>query len=126
LALSIEEVDENKPTYDLEDRTLEFAQQVRWLVKRLPKTIGNLEDGKQVVRSSGSVGSNYIEANEALGNKDFLMHIKISRKESKESHYWLRLLDVEDCPELEKKRSDLQQEAFELTRIFGAIYRKRS
>ncbi len=45
----------NPKQYDLEDRTLEFAKRVRALVKKLPRTIGNIEDGKQVVRSSGSV-----------------------------------------------------------------------
>jgi four helix bundle protein len=119
------QLSENKPVFDLEDRTFQFAQRVRLLVKRLPKTLGNIEDGKQVVRSSGSVGANYIEANESLGDKDFLMRIKISRKESKESHYWLRLLDVEGRPELEQERCPLVQEALELTLIFGAIYRKR-
>ena len=49
--------------YDLEDRTFDFANDVRAFVKRIPKTVANLEDVKQVVRSSGSVGANYIEAN---------------------------------------------------------------
>src|SRR4051794_12585937 len=80
--------------YDLEERTFLFAKAVRALVKKLPRTIGNIEDARQLVRSSGSVGANYIEANESLGKKDFLMHIKISRKEAKESRYWLRLIDT--------------------------------
>jgi len=82
--------------YDLEERTYEFARCVRAFVKRLPRTIRNTEDVKQVVRSSGSVGANYIEANEALGKKDFRMRIRISRKESKETRYWLRLEFVSD------------------------------
>lgn len=48
-------------------------------MKKLRKTIGNIEDGKQLVKSSGSVGANYIEANEALSKKDFIMRIKICR-----------------------------------------------
>jgi four helix bundle protein len=88
--------------------------------------VSNFEDGKQVIKSSGSVGANYIEANESLGNKDFLLHIKISRKEAKESHYWLRLLDLDAKPEFEPERQALLQEADELTRIFGAIVRKKS
>jgi len=58
----------------------------------LPKTIANIEDGKQLIKSSGSTGANYREANESLSKKDFLMRIKISRKEAKESAYWLRLI----------------------------------
>lgn len=75
----------SKPIYDLEERTLRFAIAVRKFIKTLPKTIGNIEDAKQVVRSSGSIGANYIEANESLGKKDKLMRMKISRKECKES-----------------------------------------
>ena len=76
---------EKTKRYDLEERTLEFAKRVRKYVRQLPKTTSNGEDGKQVIRSSGSVGGNYIEANEALSKKDFSMRIKICRKESKES-----------------------------------------
>jgi len=70
--------------YDLEDRTLVFAKNLRAFVKKLPKTISNIEDIKQLVRASGSVGANYIEANEALSKKDFRMRIKICRKEATE------------------------------------------
>ena len=73
----------NPKQYDLEDRTLEFAKRVRALVKKLPRTIGNIEDGKQVVRASESVGVNYIEANESLSKKDFVMRIKSVVKKQK-------------------------------------------
>ena len=68
----------DKHPYDLEDRTYEFARRVRAFVRRLPRTVCNTEDVKQVVRSSGSVGANYIEANEALSKKDFRMRIRVS------------------------------------------------
>ena len=90
----------------------------------MPRTIGNLEDGKQAIRASGSPGANYIEANEALSKKDFLKHIKECRKESKESRYWLRLLDTEGKPPLDAERERLRQEAKELVLIFAAIIRK--
>ena len=70
----------NKKPYDLEERTYQFAKEVRLFIKTLEKTIANIEDSKQVVRSSGSVGSNYIEANESISKKDFLYRIKICRK----------------------------------------------
>ena len=95
---------QNSKVYDPEGRTLEFAERVRVFVKRLRKTTGNYEDGKQLIRASGPVGANYIEANEALGKKDFIMRIKISRKESKESRYWLKLVDIE--MNLIRKRSE--------------------
>ena len=110
--------------YDLEDRTLVFARKVRGFVKKLPKTTANIEDGKQLIRASGSIGSNYIEANESLGKKDFLMRIKICRKEAKESRYWLRLVDANSEPNQEKERKELEKEATELMNIFGSILRK--
>jgi four helix bundle protein len=97
---------------------------VRAFVKLLPRTVENLEDIKQLVRASGSVGANYIEANESLSKKDFVLRIKISRKESKESRYWLRLVDTAGKPAVESERSRLIQEAFELTKILSAIVRK--
>ena len=110
--------------YDLEERTYEFARDVRDFIRQLPHTVANVEDVKQLVRASGSVGANYIEANEALGKKDFVMHIKISRKEAKESRFFLRLVFVDGKSNLEKARSNLVQEATELMSIFGSIVRK--
>jgi len=110
--------------YDLEDRTFNFARDVRALAKQVPRTLANIEDTKQLVRSSGSVGANYIEANESLSKKDFVMRIKICRKEAKESRYWLLLIDAGGDSTLERYRGDLVQEATELTSIFGAIVRK--
>ena len=116
--------DENPKRYDLEDRTFQFAKQVRALVKKLPRTLANIEDSRQLIKASGSTGANYIEANEALSKKDFLMRIKICRKESKESRFFLRLLDTGEDKALEAERLRLMEEAGELTKIFGAIVRK--
>jgi four helix bundle protein len=113
-----------RKAYDLEERTYLFAKQIRAFVKLLPRTVANLEDVKQVIRSSVSVGANYLEANEALGKKDFRMRLKISRKEAKESRYWLRLLDTGDNPAACEECQRLIQEAVELANIFGAILRK--
>jgi four helix bundle protein len=114
----------NSKHYDLEERTYEFARDVRSLVKRLPRTLANIEVARQPVNASGSVGANYIEANEALSKKDFLMRIKFSRKEAKKSRYWLRLLHSDGKADLNTLRDSLMQEAMELTSIFGAIVRK--
>ncbi len=103
---------------------MEFAKRARVFVKKIPKTLGNIEDGRQLINASGSVGANYIEANEALSKKDFLMRIKICRKEAKESRYWLRLIDTEGNEDLEKEQAYLEQEATELTSIFGSIISK--
>lgn len=110
--------------YNLEERTFEFAKRIRKLVKNLPRTYGNIEDIPQLVRSSGSVGANYIEANESLGKKDFLMRIKICRKEAKECCYWLRLIEISEKDEQMNVWDSALEEATELMKIFGAIYRK--
>ncbi len=110
-------------TFNLEDRTYEFARDCRFLVKDLNRTISNIEDGKQLVRSSGSVGANYIEGNEKLGNKDLIFRIKISRKEAKESEYWLKLL--KDLNKGESNRIEtLIIEANEIRKILSAIINK--
>jgi len=113
---------QNSKQYDFEDRTLMYAKNVRAFVKKLRVTIANIEDGKQLIRASGSVGANYIEGNEALSKKDLIMRIKICRKEAKESRYWLKLIDLND--EQEKDRQYLIKEATELMNIFGAILNK--
>ncbi len=111
---------------DLEERGFQFAKRVRDFVKGIDQSIWNKEYSKQVIRSSASVGANYIEANEFLGEKDFLMKIRISRREAKETRYWIRLLEIDNKNELELERQNLIQEADELKRIFSAIIIKRS
>ena len=114
----------NTKQYDLEDRTFAFAKRVRAFVKALPKTTSNNEDVKQLIRASGSVGANYIEANEAVSKKDFRFRIKLCRKESKESRYWLDLLDIGSDPCVQRECELLNREATELMKIFGSILHK--
>jgi len=109
---------------DLEDRTFEFAQSVRTFVKQLPRTVSNIEDVRQLVRASGSVAANWIEADEALSKKDFLMRVKICRKESKESRLFLRLVDAGLAKSNVVARETLATEARELTLIFSSIISK--
>ncbi len=115
---------QNHKQYDLEERTFQFAKSAAILVRTLPKTIPNMEYGVQVVRSSGSTGANYIEANEALSKKDFLMRIKICRKEAKESAYWFRLIAETNDDGIAKDSLNLLKEADELKKIFSAIHQK--
>jgi len=110
------------PNYDLEERCLNFAKRVNSYVAKLPRSVINLENGKQLVRSAGSMGANYIEANEALSKKDFMMRVKISKKESKESIYWLKL--VEPTAEQAEEQDYLVGEATEIMKIFGSILEK--
>lgn len=110
--------------YDLEDRTKRFSQKCRDYINKLPRTLTNIEYGTQLARSSGSPGANYIEANESLSRKDFVLRIKICRKESKESAYWLQLSEPKH--ENQNERADLIDEAQQLVKIFNAIIEKSS
>ena len=108
--------------YDLEERTYEFSRRVLKFTKNLIRDIENNEIRKQLVRSACSVGANYIEANESLGKKDFLMRLRISKKEAKKTIYWLRLCEP-NYENIEEKNK-LIQESTELMKIFGAILEK--
>ncbi len=112
---------QNFKLFDLEDRTFQFARKTTLYVKQLPRSISNLEYGRQVVNASGSVGANYIEANESLSKKDFVMRIKICRKEAKESAYWLRLIVETNDEKYDPEGRELCNEATELRKIFSSI-----
>lgn len=113
----------NDKIYNLEKRTFVFARDCRFLVRDLKSTISNIEDGKQLVKSSGSVGANYIEGNEKLGDKDLKFRLRIARKEAKESEYWLRLL--KEFNESENDRiENLRNKANEIRKILSAIINK--
>jgi four helix bundle protein len=114
----------NSKQYDLEKRTFEFAKHIALYTRKLPQNVSNFEYGKQLVDSSSSVGANYIEANDALSKKDFLMRIKICRKEAKESGYWLGLLIETNDGKYMEERKKLLEEAIELKKIFSSILSK--
>jgi len=112
--------------YDLEERTYLFACNVRDLCFKIAKNEVNRIYITQLVRSSSSPGANYIEANESLGEKDFLMKIRICRKESKETEYWLKLIKIDNCEALNKEKDSLINESKELVKIFSAIIKSRT
>lgn len=105
--------------YDLERRTYDFAVSVRDFVTSLKRDPINFEYNKQLIRSSSSIGANYIEANESFSEKDYFMRVKICRKEAKETTYWLRLLILSQA-DLAKSQ-ELTDEATQLMKIFGKI-----
>jgi len=105
----------------LEERCFQFAKRVRAFCRKLKKDILNIEDIRQLTRASGSIGANYIEANENVGPGDLRYRIKVSRKESKESIHFLGLIEVFDKEELEKERNLLIDEAMQLRKIFSAM-----
>lgn len=86
----------------------------------------NIEDSKQIIRSSGSVGANYIEARESLGKKDYLMRLRISRKEAKECAYFLRLIKSSNDKNVQMEAEALRSEAMEIMRILSTLINKSS
>jgi len=109
--------------YDLEQRTLTFALNVRDFCRKLKWDVINRVYIDQLIRSSSSIGANYSEANENLGKADLKMRMKIARKEAKESTRWLTLLIVEETT-LETERIRLMAESEELRKILSAIINK--
>ncbi len=111
--------------YNLEDRTLEFSKRLLKLAKHLPKDDVNIILKKQFVRSGTSVGANYREANDAVSDKDLLHRMRISRKEAKETTYWLELVIFNNEP-LANQMQELLQESIEITKILSSIIKKRT
>jgi four helix bundle protein len=108
----------------LEERCHEFAKRVRRFCRKLKLDVTNFEDIKQLVRASGSVGANYIEANENVGQGDLVYRIKISRKEAKECMHFLGLAEIFGDKELEEERVKLTDEANQLREIFSSMLNK--
>ena len=114
--------DKYKANYDLEERTARFGESIIKLAKKIPKTVENLPLISQLVRAGTSVGSNYCEATEAESKKDFSHKISISKKEAKETKFWLRMIATSE-PKLKEEARELWQETQELNLIFGKIKR---
>ena len=112
--------------YDLEERTRLFAIDIRKFFRDYKKNYYNIDDIRQVIRSSGSIGASYIEANESLGDKDFLLRVKISRKEAKETIYWLEVLKEISDIKYREEFDKFINEATELMKIFSSIFRKKT
>lgn len=109
-----------KRKFDLEERTLSFSKGIVRVVKNLPLNIYNKRLTDQLVRSATSVGANYIEANDSLGKRDFLLRLRIARKEAKETVCWLNIISDSNC-DLEERIAPLIQEAQELKNILSTI-----
>ena len=107
--------------HPLEERCHEFGKRVRRFCRKLKLDIMNAEDVRQLVRASGSVGANYIEANENVSNADLKFRLKLCRKESKESVHFLGLLEVFEDASLNKERNELADEANQLRKIFSSM-----
>lgn len=116
---------EEEPSYDLEERTFQFALAVRRCIDGNRWRRSQWRDVDQLLRSSGSVAANYTEANNAFSKQDFRHRIGVTKKEAGESKLWLRLLGSTSSP-AQSVTTDLRElfrEADELVRIFAKIHR---
>ena len=104
----------------IKDKSYNFALEIIKLVQILPRNIAGIELGKQLIRSGTSIGANVEEAIGAFSRKDFIHMMNISKKEARESRYWLRLmLDSQLSSKISANK--LLDDANELTKILTAI-----
>ena len=104
----------------IQDKSYKFALEIIKVVKDLPKNTACFEIGKQLIRSGTSIGANVEEALGGSSKKDFIYKLTISKKEARETLYWLRLIfdsQLSNNPEIKK----LIYEANELVRILTSI-----
>ncbi len=111
--------------YDLEERTAVFSESVIAFAKSISTGPITSPLINQLIRAATSVGANYCEADDAESKRDFRHKIAISRKEARETKYWLRLI-AKASPELKEDARLLWQEAKELHLILSKIYRTAS
>lgn len=112
------------PIFDLEERTAKFGEEILRFAKRIPDAIVMRPLVSQLVRSATSIGANYLEADDAESKRDFIHKMSISRKESRETKHWLRMIAVA-APDLKEEARKYWKEAQELNLIFSAIIRKK-
>ena len=115
---------ERSDRYDLPERTFQFALAVRTCISGAKWTREQWTDIDQILRSSGSIAANYTEANNAVSKPDFLLRLRIAKKEASETMLWLRLLEATSTHNsIKTTLHALLQEADELTRILATILR---
>ncbi len=118
---------QSKNKFDIKERAFDFAARTALFVKALPKNSIVFQYTNQLIRSSASVGANLEEADGTLSRKDFINKIGISRREARESRYWLRLITkIEQINDinLRNEAAWLQREAGELLLILSSIIQK--
>src|SRR5581483_11716488 len=97
---------------NLRERTKHFALRVVRLYRALPSRSDAQVIGKQLLRSSTSVGANYRAVCRARSRPDFLSKIGIAIEEADESAYWLDLF-VYSGTAAPEKLVDIRKEANE-------------
>lgn len=117
--------DSNSKPYDLDERTALFGEAVIDFAKKIPVNPITSRLIPQLVAAGTSVGANYREADDAVSKKDFRHRISISKREARETKFFIRMI-VRAVPELKDDAKPLRQEAKELHLIFAKIYRSQA
>jgi len=118
-------MEEEESKFDLEERTFQFALSTRQCIASRTWSRAQWRDIDQILRSSGSVAANYVEADNAVSKPDFFYRIRVAKKECVETRLWLRLLGATtDDESIKETLRILYRESDELIRIFAAILRK--
>ena len=82
-----------KKKHDLRDRLFKFAKRILKISKSLPRLPECENVRRQLAAAGTSIGANFEEADGALTKKDFVNKTGISRKEAKETRFWLKTID---------------------------------
>ena len=110
----------NKKPRDIQARSFEFAVRVLKMTKYLSRNSINNTLINQIVRSATSIGANIEEAQGAHTKNDFAHCMNISKKEARETFYWLRLIREMDLA-IAKRLEPLLLENEEIIKILTAI-----
>ncbi len=106
----------------IKEKSYAFAIRTINLYKFLNKTHKESIISKQILRSGTSIGANVEEAIGGSSKKDFINKFTIAYKESRETHYWLRLLC--DTNYISQKMfKSIENDCLELCKILFSIIR---
>ena len=110
-----------KRPFDIHERSFLFATEIIDLCRPVMPPGGVVRElGRQLLRSGTSIGANMEEAAAGQSRPDFISKVAVSRKEARETQYWLRLMIHAD-PRIQKAAAPLVDEARQLVSILTTI-----
>ncbi|MFH1171650.1 MAG: four helix bundle protein [bacterium] len=108
------------PTVSIREKSYEFSVHIIRFLSGLRYHELKNPLRKQLIRSATSIGANIIEAQSSSSKREFLQYMQIALRSSKESEYWLRLLQEAD-PALTSTIQALASKNQSLSNILTAI-----
>ena len=110
----------NKKYQDIEERTFNFAIQVIKFINQLSPCTATFELSKQLISSATSINSNIVQARSGISKKDFTNHMRIARKEAKETKRWIQMITASGLAN-QQKTNPILDENEEIIRILVTI-----